>query len=189
MTKQELRKKYRERREQFTASDLSKLDDLLLIKFQQAGIPFVNTLMSYFPIPGNNEPDTHLYAKYLQFVNPQLNVCFPVSDFANYTMTAISINAETLFQPNMKGIPEPIAGTETDPLGIDIIFVPLLTFDQKGYRVGYGKGFYDRFLLRCSSDCIKVGFSYFEPVEAISDKDDFDVPLDLCITPQEVYVF
>jgi len=64
-----------------------------------------------------------------------------------------------------------------------------LTVDEKGYRVGYGKGFYDRFLQHCRPDCLKVGLSYFPPVAEISDKDEFDVPLDLCITPATTYVF
>ena len=70
-----------------------------------------------------------------------------------------------------------------------MIFVPLLAFDNSGFRIGYGKGFYDKFLAGCREDCIKAGFCYFPPVSGITDKDDFDVPLDLCITPQNVYVF
>jgi 5-formyltetrahydrofolate cyclo-ligase len=72
---------------------------------------------------------------------------------------------------------------------LDMIFVPLLAFDTRGYRVGYGKGFYDKYLAGCSNDCIKVGFSYFGPVSSIDDHHEFDVPLDLCITPQNIYVF
>jgi 5-formyltetrahydrofolate cyclo-ligase len=75
------------------------------------------------------------------------------------------------------------------PADIDMILVPLLAFDKKGYRVGYGKGFYDKYLADCRKNCIKAGFSYFDPVDEIADKGDFDVPLDLCITPQSVYVF
>ena len=72
---------------------------------------------------------------------------------------------------------------------INMIFVPLLSFDKNGYRVGYGKGFYDRYLSQCRGDCLKIGFSYFEPLDAIDDTNEFDVPLNLCVTPTTVYVF
>ena len=71
---------------------------------------------------------------------------------------------------------------------IDMVFVPLLIFDKQGYRVGYGKGFYDKYLAQCRVDCLKVGFSYFEPIE-IEGTREFDVPLNLCITPNSIYVF
>ena len=70
-----------------------------------------------------------------------------------------------------------------------MVFVPLLTFDRDGYRIGYGKGFYDKYLAGCREDCIKAGFSYFEPIDSIEDLHEFDISLDLCITPQNVYVF
>jgi 5-formyltetrahydrofolate cyclo-ligase len=67
--------------------------------------------------------------------------------------------------------------------------VPLLAFDEKGFRVGYGKGFYDRFLKQCKDGGIKIGLSYFNPIDTIEDAGEFDVPLNFCITPQKVYVF
>jgi 5-formyltetrahydrofolate cyclo-ligase len=76
-----------------------------------------------------------------------------------------------------------------EPQEIDLVIVPLLAFDEKGIRVGYGKGYYDRYLKDCREDCLKVGFSYFEAVERIEDADEFDVPLDFCITPNRIYVF
>ena len=51
------------------------------------------------------------------------------------------------------------------------------------------KGFFDRYLKGCREDCIKIGFSYFEPLDSIDDANEFDVPLDFCITPQRIYVF
>ena len=65
----------------------------------------------------------------------------------------------------------------------------MLAFDTRGNRVGYGKGFYDRYLPACRPDCIKLGFSYFDPVDSVDDAHEFDVPLDLCITPNRTYVF
>jgi 5-formyltetrahydrofolate cyclo-ligase len=70
-----------------------------------------------------------------------------------------------------------------------MIIIPLLAFDEKGYRVGYGKGFYDRYLKECREDCLKIGLSYFEAVPSVDDAAEFDVPLDFCITPQRTYVF
>jgi 5-formyltetrahydrofolate cyclo-ligase len=80
-------------------------------------------------------------------------------------------------------------GISIDAGLIDMVFVPLLVTDREGHRVGYGKGFYDKYLKQCRPDCLKVGFSYFDPLDAIEGKDEFDVPLDLCITPNKVYVF
>jgi 5-formyltetrahydrofolate cyclo-ligase len=67
--------------------------------------------------------------------------------------------------------------------------VPLLAFDPKGYRVGFGRGYYDKYLSLCKPDVIKIGLSYFEPVEVIDDVQDFDVPLSYCITTDNVYAF
>ena len=68
-----------------------------------------------------------------------------------------------------------------------MVLVPLLAFDTKGYRVGYGKGFYDRFLSKI--DVKKVGISLFEAVECIADVHEDDIRLDLCITPKQIYSF
>ncbi|MET0298181.1 MAG: 5-formyltetrahydrofolate cyclo-ligase, partial [Flavitalea sp.] len=96
---------------------------------------------------------------------------------------------DTPFDKKEKNIYEPQSDHFLLPEDLDLVLVPLIAFDKKGYRVGYGKGFYDKYLANCREDCVFAGFSYFEPIPEISDRDDFDVPLDLCITPQNVYVF
>jgi 5-formyltetrahydrofolate cyclo-ligase len=80
-------------------------------------------------------------------------------------------------------------GTLVDASFIDMIFVPLVIFDKRGYRVGYGRGFYDKYLKDCRPDSLKVGFCYFEPLNEVSDTREFDVPLNICITPNTIYVF
>ena len=72
---------------------------------------------------------------------------------------------------------------------IEVVFVPVLALDKRGHRVGYGKGFYDRFLAQCSAQVIKVGLSFFEPISEIKDTDKFDIPLDYAVTPSTVFKF
>ena len=68
---------------------------------------------------------------------------------------------------------------------LDAVLVPLLAFDRKGNRLGYGKGCYDRFLARTKS--VKVGVSLLPPVERVPVQ-AHDVPLDYVVTPSEVHV-
>jgi 5-formyltetrahydrofolate cyclo-ligase len=104
-------------------------------------------------------------------------------------MKAILTNENTVFKTNEWGMTEPIGETIILPQKLQLIFIPLLTFDKRGFRVGFGKGYYDRYLANCKMETVKVGFSYFEPIDQISDTNQFDVPLNYCITPQHIYEF
>jgi 5-formyltetrahydrofolate cyclo-ligase len=189
MQKINARQLYREKRMALSEQERVKLDDLMLIRFQTADLPFIASLLSYWPIEENNEPDTHLFTEFLKFRNPEVKVCYPVSNFTTGVMNAVATDIDTAFTKQDLNIFQPDHGEILRPEELDMVFVPLLIFDKRGYRVGYGRGFYDKYLAGCRKDCIKVGFSYFEPVDAIDGRHEFDVPLDLCITPQNVYVF
>src|SRR5690606_28389472 len=137
------------------------------------------------------EVNTDPVADYLHFRNPSLQIAYPVCDFEQFTMQATLATPDTPFIKNRYGTPEP-AGAEAiiiPPVDIDLVIVPLFCFDKKGYRVGYGKGFYDKFLQDTRADVIKVGLSYYDPIDKIQDLNEFDVPLDYCITPERMYEF
>ena len=95
----------------------------------------------------------------------------------------------TKLKLNRWKIPEPVSGIKIDPQQLDLVFVPLLGCDTFGNRVGYGKGFYDKFLANCKKDVIKVGLSFFPPDKDILEVEDFDIALDYCITPKAIYTF
>lgn len=189
MLKKEARTLYRSKRMELPEAMRSKADDLMLIQFQTVDLPFIQSVLSYWPIDENHEPNTHLFTGYLRFRNPEVKICYPVSDFNNMTMEAVATDIDTAFEKSHLNIHEPDNGVRVPVAELEMVFVPLLAFDKTGYRVGYGKGFYDRYLSQCGPDCIKIGFCYFDPLESIDDRDEFDVPLDLCITPQTVYGF
>jgi 5-formyltetrahydrofolate cyclo-ligase len=189
MLKKDIRYHYKQQRYTISQTDKMKWDDLLLIQFQTIEIPFLSHVLSFYPIEENNEVNTFLITDYLHFRNPNLELCYPRTNVKERSMQAIRCVADTIFEANEQNIPEPAGNVVVGPEAFDLVIVPLLAFDEKGRRVGYGKGFYDRYLPACRPDCIKVGFSYFEAIPAISDADQFDVPLDFCITPQRIYVF
>lgn len=189
MTKQELRKQYKAERAAIHGKERLLMDDLLLLKFQQFDYSSIQTVLTYWPIADHAEPNTHLFSGYLRHLIPGLVIAYPVSDQTSIQMNAVAIHEDTVFHSNSWGITEPKEGAVIHPEQIDMVFVPLLVCDKQGYRVGFGKGFYDRYLVNCRPDIVKMGFSYFEPIDKITDTDQFDVPLTYCITPQYTYEF
>ena len=99
------------------------------------------------------------------------------------------LNDQTLLKNNRWGIPEPLSGITINPKQIEVVFVPLLVFDKHGHRVGYGKGYYDRFLDQCSESTLKVGLTFFDPVTKIEDIETHDISLDFALTPERIYAF
>lgn len=81
------------------------------------------------------------------------------------------------------GIAEPLeSAPEVYP---DVLLVPLLAFDGKGYRLGYGGGFYDRTLakLRAMKPVIAVGLAFDEQRIDAVPRDSYDLPCDWVLTP------
>ena len=189
MLKQEIRNIYREKRFTISSSDKMKWDDLLLIQLQTLELPFLHFLLSFYPIEQHNEVNSFLFSDFLHFRNPGMQICYPKTSVSDNSMKAIICSADTIFEANRYNIPEPLADAVAVPSSIDLVITPMLACDMKGNRVGYGKGYFDRYLTECREDCLKIGFSYFEPVDSVDDANEFDVPLDFCITPQRIYVF
>ena len=189
MLKSEARKIYRQKRAAITAREQRIWDDLPLIRFQQLSLPPLHTVFSYAAIESRKEIGTDAIVGYLEFSNPGLKIAYPIYDHLTAEMKAVWVNDNTFFAINPQGISEPEQGVLADPEDLDIILVPLLCFDSAGYRVGYGKGVYDKFLKKVRPDALKIGLSYFDPVPNIDDTSEFDVSLDYCITPQRIYEF
>lgn len=101
----------------------------------------------------------------------------------------VLLTDNTQIETNQWQIPEPKDGILFDPKQLDVVFIPLLVCDLKGQRVGYGKGFYDRFLSECKPEVLKIGLSFFEPIQIIEDTYEGDIPLDYCVCPERIHKF
>lgn len=189
MLKADIRKLYKQQRIKLSSKDILIKDDLILLQFQKMFFNHHITLLSYWPLENFNEPNTHLFTNYLRHTIANLRICYPVTNFVANNLQAVLIDETTIYSTNAYQITEPKNGIEIAATEIDVIFVPMLQCDKQGYRVGYGKGFYDKFLAKCNAHTIKIGFNYFEPIEQIFDINEYDIPLDYCITPENIYEF
>ena len=189
MLKKEARILFKEKRNTISDTERMKWDDLILIQFQTIDLPYVDYVLSFYPIEDYKEINSFIFTDYLRFKNPNLRICYPKMTAENGEMHAVVCNPDSVFESNAYGILEPLDTDTAGPELMDIVIIPLLAFDEQGIRVGYGKGYYDRYLKNCREDCIRIGLSYFEAVASIDDANEFDVPLDFCITPQRTYVF
>ncbi|MGG5505701.1 MULTISPECIES: 5-formyltetrahydrofolate cyclo-ligase [unclassified Myroides] len=141
----------------------------------------------FLSIESKKEIDTEFLLQVL--AGKDKNIILSKSDFKTGEMQHYLLTDNTVLKVNSYGIPEPQEGIQIAESQLDVVFVPLLAFDEQGNRVGYGKGFYDRFLQKCRPDVIKVGLSFFEAETSIANISELDMALDYCITPTKLYTF
>lgn len=189
MTKAELRTIYKEKRKDIPLQEMEKYNDLLLINFQKINIDFIKCIHTYLSSLKLKEPDTAKIIRYLQFKTPRLKVVVPKIDIHSGNMVHLHFDETVELINNAYGIDEPALEDKITENEIDLVLVPLLAVDKKGARVGYGKGYYDRFLGKCRKDVIKIGLSFFDPVDKIDDITPYDISLNYCVTPKKLFTF
>jgi 5-formyltetrahydrofolate cyclo-ligase len=150
--------------------------------FSTIDLSATKTVHIFLPLLSKKEPDTWLIIDRLTKGFSNIRISIPKVEHENRLINYYFENKDQL-KENTWGILEPQFGEVTPSEEIDLVVVPLLAFDLNGHRVGYGKGFYDRFLKECRADCKKIGLSFLDSVDPISDAGIHDVKLDLVITP------
>jgi 5-formyltetrahydrofolate cyclo-ligase len=140
----------------------------------------------FLPIIKKAEVNTSFFLTILQERNKHIVLPKVTS---NDSLTSILLNNSTKIIKNKWEIPEPERGIIIAPSMLDVVFIPLLGCDTLGNRVGYGKGFYDAFLLICKPEVLKIGFSFFEPIKQVQGIRPEDIPLDYCVTPKRIHQF
>jgi len=184
--KHELRKKYRDLREKLSTEEV--LENSIAIANHCLAVDLWTKALYHLFLSSKkkNEVNTSFLLSVLQGKDKQIVVSKTLNESK---LEHYLLSDQTLLKENDYGIPEPISGIKINPLEIDVVFLPLLVFDKQGHRVGYGKGYYDRFLADCQKETIKVGISFFEPIDKIEDIDENDIAMDFVVTPNQVFSF
>ncbi len=187
MNKVELRQQYLAKQKMLSAEDRDsaskRIADLFFSRFD---LRSVRVLHCFVAIEKFNEINTRLIFAKLWRDFPEIETVVPRVDPKLDAIQSLRFTRETELVRNAWGIEEPAHDELVETQNIDIVLVPGLCFDRQGHRVGFGKGYYDRFLKTCRADCVKIGLSHFEPVEKIDDIHDGDVQLDFVITPSGI---
>ncbi|RZK80867.1 MAG: 5-formyltetrahydrofolate cyclo-ligase [Pedobacter sp.] len=186
MTKKEIRMLATQLRTALSPQDLYQLNLQLVERFASLDLSSVKTIHLFLPIEEKKEPDTFMIIEWLTVNHPGIKIIVPRADFDTALMSHYEYTGKQSLVKNLYNILEPEKGT-LHTGDVDLVLVPLLGFDRRGYRVGYGKGFYDRFLAPIKTK--KIGLSLFDSTDHIDDVHDNDIRLDACITPKEIICF
>jgi 5-formyltetrahydrofolate cyclo-ligase len=190
MKKSELRQIYLDKRRALSPRELAdqsrKIADIFFASFDLSAVKFLHAFLS---IDKFHEIDTSPIFERTWSEHSEMVLVAPLVEHQNGRMDQVIFHSETSLVQNKWGIPEPVGGISVSAEVLDMVLVPLLCFDRKGHRVGYGKGLYDTLLNLVRKDCITVGLSVFTPVARIDDISAHDVKLQYCVTPNELFVF
>ena len=138
-----------------------------------------NTIAIYNSI--ENEVDTRGIISY-SFLKGK-TILLP--KIVNEDMVFMKVDKNTKYQYSKYGIAEPISGEIYDSSKIDLFIVPGVAFDIRGNRLGYGKGYYDRYLI--GTEATKLGLAFEEQIINYIPTDDNDVQMDIIQTEMEKY--
>ena len=100
-------------------------------------------------------------------------------------MTFHRIDSLSQLEPGRFGIPEPVEGCpEVIPDADTLCICPALCCEMRGYRLGWGGGFYDRYLAKY--DCLKVALCYSDALIPEFEVDEYDIPMDIICTEKYI---
>lgn len=187
MTKTELRKKYKQLRNNLSNNDIENLSIEIANQLLELPIWDKTYYHIFLPIEEQNEIDTSYVLSILQGKDKE--IILPKSNFKDTSLNHYLFTDTTRIKKNEYNIPEPVDGIEVPISKIDVVFIPLLVFDKNGNRIGYGRGFYDRFLAKCNPKTIKIGLSFFDEDQQIINVSENDIKLSYCITPKKKYCY
>lgn len=182
MKKEELRQINKAKRKEMTSYEVYEKSKMAADFLLNSEI-YKNSkaIMLYYPL--GNETDTSDIFKRALIDNK--TVVYPTTDINTNEITAVLVDTDTQFSKGAYSVFEPDVKKEFDDK-IDLVVVPGIAFDKRGFRVGFGKGCYDRFLEKI--EAFKVGMCYdFQIVDDI-ESDSYDIKMEYLVSESGMIV-
>jgi 5-formyltetrahydrofolate cyclo-ligase len=140
------------------------------------------TIHCYVSMNERREVETRVLIK--EMIEKGKDVVVPVTNFESGTLTHIRLKSFSDLEENKWGVLEPKKGEEVTPEKMDLVIVPMVGGDEQCNRIGYGEGFYDRFLKDVR--CPKIGLSFDITIVKQLPTENFDISLDKIITEKRI---
>jgi len=168
---------------------LARLNEAILHRLQQLPeLAAADTIHAFWPLAGRKEIDLRPLLKGFREAGKQivLPVVLSFSDWqkGRVRMEHRLFEGETNLRPNRWEVHEPVETSLVKVHDLDAVIVPALAVDRQGYRLGYGKGYYDEFLAtcRCPLICPTLASGLTDWLPTFPH----DIPVDLIVTELEV---
>ena len=179
--KNELRTQYSEKRKALSSEQKNKLDESIAKRFiNMLSYRYSNQILFY----ASTDAEISTTSIFEQALNVGKACYFPKC-YEDSKMSFYKVNSPDELVPDAFNIKAPVNETEIyKPQPSDIIIVPAMSYDSKGFRLGYGKGFYDRFLPDFLGT--KIGFCYSDFMAESLPKGRYDISVDIIVTEKKV---
>ncbi|WP_027364163.1 5-formyltetrahydrofolate cyclo-ligase [Desulfotruncus alcoholivorax] len=189
MSKNELRNNVIAKRNTLSTQEIEQKSQAIIKKlFTLPEYQNANTIMAY--IDFRNEVQTSGIIK--DALTNGKKIAVPVTDIKNKKLTpSLLHDFPGDLAPGAWGIlePRPECVRPVDPEQIDLVLIPGVAFDNVGNRLGYGGGFYDRFLLRTRKDVILLALAFELQIQPNVYHEKHDIPIQLLVTEERIMDF
>lgn len=188
MNKQVLRQLYLQKRKTLSAQEFKRRNETIF----DASVSFLNARPTLSTIHIFSSIEEHFEINTLPIINwlhsRDKTVVLPKIGTGR-SLSHHTVSPGEVLIKNSWGILEPNSKNTFSSSKLDLVFVPMICFDRSGSRIGYGGGYYDRFMSELKKDCLKVGLCMTPPLDNIPYTNQHDISLDYCITHLGVYHF
>ncbi len=179
--KKEIRKPMLARRKELSESSYKRMSAVICEKLiRNSRILQAYSVHIYYPI--YNEVDIRPVIEFLW--NNNKKVIMPKADFHTREMSNYYVISYGQLEETRFGLHEPRANSPLHLGSPDVVIVPGVAFSSDRYRLGYGSGFYDRFLK--GIDSFKIGVAFEMQIIAKLPVEEYDQKLDQIITEKRV---
>ena len=185
LSKIEAREKYKNLRKHLTESEILDMSVDIANNLLKLNIWELKTFHLFMSKDENKEVDTKPFFDIL--IGKEKQIIIPKININRDSLDSYIFDEKTVFSLDKLRIPEPVNGILFNGK-IDVVILPLLAYDLDGNRIGYGKGFYDKFISKLKLEPLKIGISYFSPEKSL-EFNNHDINLDYCITPNKIFSF
>jgi 5-formyltetrahydrofolate cyclo-ligase len=187
MTKGQLRKIYLKKRANLSKDQIDNFSTFIFERFISNYSLSNKTTHCFKSIPGSKEIVTDDFFNHC--LDNNIQIATSITKFKPKRLEHSLIEKATIFESDNFGVPTPKKIIACDITKINLVVVPLLCCDFEGNRIGYGQGFYDSFLTQLPKDTLKIGLSFFEPLETRIPADKWDIKLNGMVTPDDLFKF